>query len=79
MANKPLVAEQCMQEFDPECERHFQIMIVKLVDPGCTIELQIEICKSGKVYRFTSTDNAEQDDAVFATAVLAAFKEALAC
>jgi|HubBroStandDraft_5_1064220.scaffolds.fasta_scaffold98903_2 hypothetical protein len=66
---KPLVAEQKMKEFDPECERHQPLLIIKTVDPGCTLELQIENCKTGVVTRLTSTDDASQDRRQFLNAI----------
>ena len=73
---KPLVAEQHMKEFDPECERHLPVLIVKAVDPGCTLELQIEDCTTGKVTRLTTTEDPNQDLASFEAAVLSAFRAA---
>lgn len=71
--SKPLVAEQQMKEFDPECERHYPMLIVKIVDPGCTLELQIENCVDGVVRRITSTENAERDLKVMLEAISAEF------
>lgn len=73
MTDKPLVAHQNMAEFDPECERHKPILIIKTVDPGCTLELQIEDCTTGKVIRLTTTDDPNSDLIGFGKAVLAAF------
>jgi hypothetical protein len=73
---KPLVAHQQMKEFDPECERHWPILIVKAVDPGCTLELQIEIPHSKSVIRLTSTDDPGRDKKAFLDAVSKAFSEA---
>lgn len=59
--SEPLVAQQKMKEFDPECERHFPLLIVKAVDPGCTLEFQIENVPSGRVVRITTTESEEHD------------------
>ena len=71
---KPLVAEQKMKEFDPECERHQPLLIIKVVDPGCTLELQIENCKTGHVTRLTSTDSEEYDTRMFVEEIIKQFK-----
>lgn len=71
---KPLVAHQNMKEFDPECERHFPVLLVKAVDPGCTIELQIER-RNGQVERYTTGENFASDMRTFKAAVLRAFEE----
>lgn len=63
-------------EFDPTSERHFALLIVKAVEPGCTTELQIEDVVSGDVTRITTTDDAATDDAAFASAVSAAWARA---
>lgn len=76
METKPLVAEQSMKEFDPECERHKPLLIVKAVDPGCTLELQIENCITGQVMRLTTTDHPESDSKRFEDALIKAFREA---
>lgn len=73
---KPLVADQSMKEFDPECERHFPLLIIKSIDPGCTRELQIEVCLTGEVVRITSTESAARDREVFEAAILNAFRAA---
>lgn len=74
--NKPLVAHQNMKEFDPECEQHFPLLIVKAVEPGCTTEIQIEEAISGKVHRLTTTENERADIAEFKKALLIAFDNA---
>ena len=79
MANaKPLVAlqEVGMKEFDPECERHWPLLIIKKVDPGCTEELQIENAETGEVVRITTTDNPAADMIKFETAILEQFRKA---
>lgn len=76
MSKKPLVAHQSMKEFDPECERHYPLLIIKAVEPGCTTELQIEDVRNGEVIRLTTTDNASKDIETFKTAVLQAFTKA---
>lgn len=73
---KPLVAHQNMQEFDPECEKHFPLLVVKAVDPGCTIELQIENGITGKVTRLSSTESIDRDRDAFEKALLSAFRNA---
>lgn len=73
---KSLVAQQRMKEFDPECELHRPLLIVKTVDPGCTTELQIEDCRSGRVVRLTTTDNEVRDALEFESALLDAFRKA---
>ncbi len=75
---KPLVAEQQMKEFDPECERHHPLLIIKAVDPGCTLELQIEMVSSGKIIRLTSTEDGKVDQQTFEQAILTSFREAWA-
>ena len=65
-----------MKEFDPECERHYPLLTVKAVDPGCTIELQIECAITGRVTRLTTTDDSKTDDAAFEAAIIAAFRHA---
>lgn len=75
MKNK-LVAQQRMKEFDPECELHFPLVIVKAVDPGCTLELQIENAVTGRVTRLTSTDDSQHDMQEFEAALIINFREA---
>jgi hypothetical protein len=72
--SKPLVAQQRMMEFDSECEKHFPLLVVKAVDPGCTLELQIEDARTGQITRLTTTDG--DDRAVFEAALLKAFRAA---
>lgn len=64
------------REFDPKSEKHFPLLIIKAVEPGCTTELQIEICSTGQVERLTTADDAETDDKLFDEAVLRAFRAA---
>lgn len=71
---KPLVAEQQMKEFDPECERHMPLLIVKAVDPGCTLELQVENVVNGQITRLTSTESVERDMASFEQVIIAQFR-----
>jgi hypothetical protein len=74
---KALVAlQKDMREFDPECEKHHPLLIVKAVDPGCTLEIQIENAVTGKVTRITSTESEKADMEAFEAALLAAFREA---
>ena len=58
-----LVADLNMKEFDPTKERHLPLLIVKAVDPGCTLEPQIENAVTGEVVRLTTTSDAAKDDA----------------
>lgn len=67
MSEKPLVAHQPMKEFDPECERHFPLLIVKAVEPGCTTEIQIENAQTGNVIRLTTADDPKADEQLFVT------------
>ena len=69
---KKLVAHQNMKEFDPECERHYPILIIKAIDPGCTLEFQIE-CVDGLVLRDTTTEDPESDRARFLKEVVRQF------
>jgi hypothetical protein len=71
---KELVAQSNMKEFDPECELHRPVLIIKAVDPGCTLELQIEDCITGKVIRLTTTDRDDMPE--FEKAILEAFRAA---
>jgi hypothetical protein len=48
------------REFNPNGETHHFGFIVKVVDPGCTLEVQIEEV-SGQVTRITTTDNPTAD------------------
>jgi hypothetical protein len=74
VSDKPLVAQQQMKEFDPECERHWPLLLVKAVNPGCTLELQIENAVTGKVVRITSTEAPDCDDAYMEAAVVEQFR-----
>ncbi len=82
--DKPLVAHQGvdtgtpMKEFDPECELHYPLLIIKAVDPGCTLELQIENAVTGKVIRLTTTDDPSNDHRTFHQAVQEALDNAWA-
>jgi hypothetical protein len=60
-------------EFDPKSERHYPLLIIKAVEPGCTTELQIEDAVTGEVTRLTTTEDAADDDMTFERAVLTAF------
>ena len=48
------------REFNPETECHYAIFTVKVVDPGCTLEVQVEE-RSGAVTRITTTEDPEVD------------------
>ena len=63
-------------EFDPKSEKHFVAMVVKFVDPGCTLELQIEE-SDGTVTRLTSTENPTADKSEFMLAVTQAFERSM--
>lgn len=75
-AGEPLVAQSNMKEFDPRKERHWPLIIAKLVDPGCTAEIQIENCATGAITRITTTDDPHGDEVRIRTAVLAVFDNA---
>jgi len=47
-------------QFEPASETHHFGFMVKLVEPGCTSEVQIEE-RSGRVTRITTTENADND------------------
>lgn len=64
-----------MNEFDPTSEKHFHLLTVKAVEPGCTTELQIEML-DGTLLRFTTTDISERDDELFERQVLNSFRAA---
>lgn len=63
-------------EFDPTSEKHFPLLIIKAVEPGCTTELQIENTLTGEVTRFTTTEDPSDDEKVFATAIQIAWEKA---
>jgi len=63
-------------EFDPTSERHYTVLTVKLVDPGCTLELQLEE-RDGTVTRLTTGENPEYDREIFRAAAMAAFDRAM--
>lgn len=62
------------REFDPTSEKHHVALLIKWVDPGCTVELQIER-SNGTVTRLTSTESPAEDRATFTAAVLTAFED----
>ena len=51
------------RQFEPSTETHHMGFIVKMVDPGCTLEVQVEE-RSGRVTRVTTTESSEDDHAV---------------
>lgn len=55
-------------------ELHKPLLIIKAVDPGCTLELQIENCANGEVTRLTTTDKDDLPE--FEMAVVKAFRTA---
>lgn len=59
------------REFDPSTECHYQGFTIKVVDPGCTLEIQIEE-RSGRVTRITTTDDVTTDKDQIRQAVLEA-------
>lgn len=71
------MTEQNMKEFDPECEKHWPLLIVKVVDPGCTLEVQIENVVTGKITRLSSTEDASLDQVAFENALVRSFRLAL--
>lgn len=73
----PVRAVDTGHEFNPETETHHFGLLVKFVDPGCTLELQIEEC-TGRVTRLTTTDNSEADLRAFKAAVDAAVERVFA-
>lgn len=64
------------REFDPSTEVHHFAFTVKIVDPGCTLELQIEE-RSGRITRLTTTDNPVADKLQFTAAVVGALRRAM--
>lgn len=68
----PLNAELGNKEFDPTKEKHHFGFVVKIIDPGCTRELQIEH-RDGTVERYTSTEDEVDDLNVWSRAVRNAF------
>lgn len=73
----PTYAVDTGKEFDPTTETHHFGFVVKIVDPGCTIEVQIEEA-SGRVTRVTTTENIFLDHKNIRTAVMAACDRFLA-
>lgn len=72
------VAHTNMKEFDPTYERHYPLLIVKTVDPGCTIELQIENSLTGEITRITSTESPDEDERVMVAKLTEVFLDAWA-
>jgi hypothetical protein len=75
MTLRELVAQSNMREFDPTKELHYPVLLVKLIDPGCTAELQIENAVTGEVTRLTTTEDGD-DEQVFIDALTTAFRAA---
>lgn len=67
---------QARPEFDPKSELHYPLLIVKVVDPGCTLELQIEVALTGKLVRISSTEFPKVDMELFVSALVSQFKDA---
>lgn len=65
-------AELGRGEFDPMSETHHFGFVVKSVNPGCTMEMQIEEA-DGRVTRITTTENSLEDYHAMKVAVMAAF------
>lgn len=53
-------AAELGSQFEPSTETHHFGFVVKIVDPGCTLEVQIEE-RSGRVTRLTTTENSSAD------------------
>ena len=65
-----------LKEFNPACERHYPLLIIKAVEPGCTTEFQIENAQTGEITRVTTTDDSEMDETAYLEAVVNAAKMA---
>ena len=52
----PQYATDTNREFNPETEVHHIGFLVKVVDPGCTLEVQIEE-RSGILFTFRKSSN----------------------
>lgn len=61
-------AAETGRQFEPETETHHFGFLVKVVEPGCTLEMQIEE-RSGRVMRLTTTESASVDRTAFHKAV----------
>jgi hypothetical protein len=48
------------KQFEPTSETHHFGFVVKAVDPGCTLEVQIEE-RDGRVTRLTTTESTSDD------------------
>lgn len=59
-----------MKEFDPTTERHYGLLYIKAVEPGCTMEWQIENLLTGRIIRGTTTDDPADDRVKFVSAVV---------
>lgn len=55
-------------QFDPATEAHHFGFLFKVVEPGCTLEVQIEE-RSGRVTRLTTTEDSEDDRAAIRAAI----------
>jgi hypothetical protein len=71
-------ATDTKREFNPETEVHHFGFQVKIIEPGCSFEVQIEEF-SGRVTRITTTDDIVKDHIVIRNAITEAvnrlFKE----
>lgn len=63
-------------QFEPTTEVHHFGFVVKVVNPGCTLEVQIEE-RSGRVTRLTTTEDQLDDHAVVRRAVFDAVERML--
>lgn len=72
--NKLLNAELGNKEFDPTKEKHHFGFVVKAINPGCTVEMQIEDSE-GTVTRITSTESRQDDYNAMYAAVNHAFND----
>lgn len=64
------------RQFEPSTETHNFGFLVKIVDPGCTLEVQIEE-RSGRVTRITTTESRARDKEVIHATVLQALDRTL--
>src|SRR5262245_60401311 len=74
--NETPIATGQMKEFDPAAEKHFPLLLVKAVEPGCTTEWQIENLQTGEVARITTTEDPAADEAAYLAAVEKAARSA---
>lgn len=70
-------ADPASRQFEPSSETHHFGFMVKAVDPGCTLEVQIEEI-DGRVTRITTTENTEADKREIEASVLQALNRFMA-